>query len=77
MIEPLFYPLASERRHLTVSRTTLVLATFWSLPLRFIKKTKSIRFCTKFYVKAATILRSKCTSLMLRSKPVEQNWRHF
>ena len=41
------------------------------------KKPKSIRFCTKFYVKAVTILRSKCTSLLLCSKPVQPNRGHF
>ena len=35
------------------------------------EKTKSIRFYTKFYVKAAKFLRSKCTSLLLRCKPVQ------
>ena len=41
------------------------------------EKTKSIRFSTEFYVKAALFLRFKCTSLLLRSKPVQRNWRHF
>ena len=41
------------------------------------KKTKSIRFCTKFYAKAAIFLPCNCTSLLLCSKPVQQNWRHF
>ena len=41
------------------------------------KKTKSIRFCTKFYLKVATILRAKWSSLLLGSKPVQQNQLHF
>ena len=41
------------------------------------EKTKSIRFCTKLHVKATTILQYKCTSLLLCSKPVEQNWANF
>ena len=50
----------------------------WTYFLFFLeKKTKSIRLCSKFYVKAATILLSKCTSLLLRIKPVHQNWRHL
>ena len=35
------------------------------------KKTKSIRSCTKFYVKVATVLRPKCSSLLLRRKLVQ------
>ena len=41
------------------------------------KKNQSIRFCTKFYAKVATILRPKCASLLLRRKPVQRNRRHF
>ena len=37
------------------------------------EKTKSIRFCTEFYVKAAIVLRSKCTSLLPRNKTVQRN----
>ena len=33
-----FKPLAPERRHLAVSRTTFVLAIFWQLPVVFRKK---------------------------------------
>ena len=61
-----FKPLASERRHLAVSRTTLVLAIFGHFLLFLEEKTKSIRFGTKFYLKAATFLQSKYTSLLLR-----------
>ena len=43
---------------------------FFGLFLWFLEeKTTSIRFCTKFYVKVAEFLQSKCTSLLLRSKP--------
>ena len=41
------------------------------------KKTKSIRFCTKFYVKVPTIFRPKCSGLLLQGKPVQRNLRHF
>ena len=46
-------------------RTTLVLNMFWPLPIVFRKKTKFIRFCTKFHVKPAKFLSSKCTKLLL------------
>ena len=69
--------LAPERCHLAVSRTTFVLAIFGNFLLFLEKKTKSIRFCTKFYAKAGIFLPSNCTSLLLRSKPVQRNWRHF
>ena len=72
-----YSPLAPERSHFAVSQSTLVLAIFWPLPLLLEKNTKSIKFCTKIYVKVATILRSKCTSFLLRTKPVQHNWRHF
>ena len=43
---------------------------FFGLYLWFLEeKTTSIRFCTKFYVKVSEFLQSKCTSLLLRSKP--------
>ena len=41
------------------------------------ENTKSIRFCTKFYVKAAIFLQSNCTSLLLCRKPAQRNWRHY
>ena len=41
------------------------------------KKKKSIRFRTKLYVKVPTILRPNCSSLLLGSKPVQRNLRHF
>ena len=41
------------------------------------QNSKSIVFCTKFYVKAAIFLWSNCTSFLLRSKPVQRNWRYF
>ena len=41
------------------------------------KKTKSIRFCTKFYVKVAINWLPKYSSLMLHSKPVQRNQRQF
>ena len=41
------------------------------------KKTKSIRFCTKFYKKLDKILGPNCSSLLLRSKSVQRNQLHF
>ena len=41
------------------------------------KKTKIIIFCTKFQEKQAEFLLSKRTSLLLRSKSVEQNYLQF
>ena len=38
---------------------------------------KLVKFYTKFWVKRARFLASTCTSLLLRSKPVQQNYRHF
>ena len=41
------------------------------------KKSKFIKFCTKFYIKQATFLPSKWNSFLLRSKRVQQNHLHF
>ena len=38
---------------------------------------KFILFYTKCWVNRATFLASTCTSLLLRSKPVQRNYRHF
>ena len=38
---------------------------------------KLVKFYTKFWVKRARFLASTCTSLLLHSKPVQQNYRHF
>ena len=35
------------------------------------KKTKFIKICTDFRIKQATFLPSKCTSFLLRSKPLQ------
>ena len=40
-------------------------------------RSKLILFYTKFWVNRARLLASKCTSLLLRSKPVQWNYRHF
>ena len=40
-------------------------------------KTKFIKFCTKFFEKPTTFFPSKCTSLLLRSKPVQRNCLRF
>ena len=41
------------------------------------RKTKFINFCTKFWIKKVKFLPSKCTSLLLRSKPVQKNCLRF
>ena len=41
------------------------------------RKTNIIKFYTKFWIKKATFLASRYTSLLLRSKPVQQNWLRF
>ena len=56
---------------------TLVLAIFDHFLLPLEEKTNFIKFCTKFHVKQADFLTSKCTSLLLGSKPVQRNYLHF
>ena len=36
-----------------------------------------IKFCNKFWIKQVQFLQSRCTSLLLRSKPVQQNCLRF
>ena len=51
---------------------------FLAASFSFCKKgTTFIKFCPKFHVKQAKFLLSKCTSLILRSKLVQQNCLHF
>ena len=52
----------------------LFFGNFWSLLQR---KTKYIKFWTKFWIKHAKSLSSRCTSLLLRRKPLQQNWLRF
>ena len=39
--------------------------------------TNFIEFCTKFRVKKPKFLPCRCTSSLLRSKPVQRNYLHF
>ena len=50
---------------------------FCTLPVALEEKTKFIKICTEFRVKQANILPPKCTSFLLRSKPVRRNCLHF
>ena len=57
--------------------TVLVLAIFGYFLSLLERKTKSIKFWTKFWIKQLNFLSSKCTSLRLLSKPVQRNWVRF
>ena len=47
------------------------------VPVAFRLKTKFINFCTKFWIKQVKFLLSRCTILLLCSKPVRQNCLRF
>ena len=74
---PVSLPLASELRQLAFFRTTLVLAVFCTLSVPLEKKTKFIRICTDFRMKQSIFLPPKCTSFLLRSKPLQWSCLHF
>ena len=41
------------------------------------RKTKFFKYWTKFGIKEAKVLPSRCSSLLPRRKPVQQNWQRF
>ena len=69
--------MAIERRIYVFSWTILVLGIFGLFFLLLDIKAKFIKFINKFWVKQAKFLQSDCTSLLLRSNPVQQNYLHI
>ena len=41
------------------------------------RKTKFIKFWSKFWIKQVRFLQLRCSSLLQRSKPVQRNWLRF
>ena len=58
-------------------RTTLVLAFSGQFLLSLQENTKFIKIYTKFRIKQTNVLPSKCTSVLLRSKLIQQNSLRF
>ena len=65
--------LASERHIYVFFRTHLVSAIFAHFLSLLKIEVKLIEFSTKFQAKRVLLLSSDCTSLLLRSKPVQPN----
>ena len=73
----LYWPLHPECHIYVVFWTALVLAIFGHFLLLLELKTKFIKFWTKLSIKQVNFLPFRCTSLLLRTKPVQRNWLHF
>ena len=65
------------RIHYTYTSTVWFLQFLNHFPLVLEARSKLILFYTKFWIKRARFSASTCTSLLLRSKPVQWNYRHF